>query len=223
MAEQANPYGYDAVNEVAKGGRYLNFKKGDKGRTIQVRIASEPRYILQHWVMDQMGKQSPINCSGEDCTYCGKSVLPKNKLAKVAKWGWIVIDRTDEEVKVFTGPTLIARSIKEISELADMRTKKVMWGNPMTFDIQIRRDELPGAGYYNVIPVVGTQGEITAEEKDKVAKAGFDLETELQGSKKSENTGAYTPKEEIAPEDVVGPNDVPTNLGESAGENDPPF
>lgn len=221
MQDNKNPYGYDIVDEIpTASGKYLSFRKGDKGKTIQVRIASEPRYILQHWVYGNDGKQTPINCKGKDCPYCGESVPPKEKLQKVAKWGWIVIDRQDEMVKVFTGPTLIARSVKEISELVNMKTKAVLWGSPLLFDIQITRTEEPGASYYKVTPI-GPVGEMDEEEKQKVKDAGYDLATELEGSQKSEDTGKYPAKDlETAPDEEI---QVPDDLGEEAEEDKIPF
>jgi hypothetical protein len=220
-------FGYGDVDEVMKeqsgSGKYLSFKKGDKGRIIQIRIASEPRYINQHWITDVSGKQSPINCTGDDCAYCGKQVAPKEKLQKVAKWGWIVIDREDEEVKVFTGPTLIARSVKEISELRNIKTKNLMWGDPRTYDLQIERTEEPGKGYYKVTPIVEGKGDLTPEEQEKVANAGYDLMEELKGSKKSDNTGSYGSKSasmETAPDTAFDPNDIPDDLGEGDSEDE---
>lgn len=227
---QKNDFGYGEVDIVVKqqgGGKYLNFKKGDKGRIIQIRVASEPRYVNQHWITDVSGKQTPINCEGDACPYCGKAVLPKDKLQKVAKWGWIVIDREDEEVKIFTGPTQIARAIKDISELRNMKPpKNLMWGNPLTYDLQIERTEIPGAGYYKVTPVVEGKGELTPEEVKKVADCGFDLVTEIKGSKKSDNTGAYGGKKslETAPgKEDINPDDIPANLGEDNVVDDIPF
>lgn len=209
-------FGYGEVDKVIKensgSDKYLNFKKGDKDRIIQIRLASEPRYINQHWITDNKGKQMPVNCEGETCAYCGKDIQPKDKMQKTAKWAWTVIDREDSLVKVFTGPTLIARSIKEISELTNKVTKKLMWGDPRTFDIQIERTEEPGKAYYKVNPVVDGKGELTEEEKKKVLEAGYDLVEELKGGKKSDRTGAYSM--ETAPSEEK--TDIPANLGEES-------
>lgn len=178
-------YGYEMTDEVSTGGKYLTFRKGDKGRTIQIRLVSKPKYVNQHWILGSDGKQSPIACKGEECPYCGKDVPPKEKMDRTAKWGWVVIDRADGEVKVFTGPTLIARKIRKLVENPN-------WGNPFLYDIEIRRDEAPGEGYYDVTPVPKGMGtEITAEEKANVEKAAFDLSKELEGSKESKHVGNY--------------------------------
>ena len=220
--EKKNAYGYDAVNDVSTGGKYLNFKQGDKGKVIQIRLVSEPRYINQHWITDVKGKQSAITCDGDGCNYCGVDVPRKEKLKKTAKWGWIVIDREDGEVKVFTGPTLIARAIKDVTELVNKKNETVMWGDPTTYDFQIERTEQPGAAYYKVTPVVGTKEPLSEAEQKAVEDASFNLEEELESSKKSDNTGNYSkdkPNMETAPEkdeDV----EVPEDLGK--GDEDLP-
>jgi hypothetical protein len=192
MTETKNPYGYDIVDDIQMGGRYLAFRRGDKGRVIQLRLVTAPKYVNQHWILGDDGKQSPIKCKGEDCPYCGKQVPPKEKLPKQAKWGWVVVDREDGQVKLFTGPTLIARKIKEISEAVDKRTKKPIWGNPLLFDISIERTEEPGAAYYQVTPIPEGKGnELTASEKKAVEEAKIDVATELEGSKDSKHTGNY--------------------------------
>lgn len=221
MAEEKNPYGYDVVNEVSTGSsKYLSFRKGDLGRIIQVRLVGAPVYVNQHWITDSKGKQTPINCKGENCSYCGKDVPPKEKIDKVAKWGWIVIDREDGNVKVFTGPTLIARRIKEISELVDKKSGKPIWGNPLTYDIQIERTEEPGGSYYKVNPMPEGKGtDLTEEEKEKVKKANYDLKEEIEGGRESKNTGNYgAPEMETAPDTVI---DVPEDLGEEKGDVKP--
>lgn len=191
--KQDNPYGYDVVNEVKfGGGRYLSFKKGDKGKVIQIRLASEPKYAIQHWILQSTGKQLPVVCGKEACSYCGKDVPAEERLDKTALWGWIVIDREDGQAKVFTGPTLIARKVKEFSELKDKKTGKPIWGNPLLYDLMIERTEEPGAAYYSVTPVPEGKGkDITAKEKELVKKADFDLAKELKGGKKSDRTGNY--------------------------------
>lgn len=203
MAEDAL-YGYEKTDEIEQGGKYLSFRKGDKGKVITIRLTSAPKYINQHWILGGDGKTTPVLCKGEDCPYCGKDVPANDKIDKVAKWGWIVIDRADGNVKIFTGPTLIARKIRKLVE-------NPKWGNPLLYDVEIIRDEEPGAGYYNVTPVPDGKGdEITAEEKKKVTDSGYDLSKELVGAKESKHTGNY----ENVPEE--GKVEVPDDLGEPA-------
>ena len=84
MSDSKNGFGYEIVDDIpTTASKYLSFRKGDKGKTIQIRLVSEPRYILQHWIMGDNGKQTPVNCIGEKCPYCGKDVPPKEKLPKI--------------------------------------------------------------------------------------------------------------------------------------------
>jgi len=218
MPEEAkkNPYGYDKVDEIPMtGGRYLSFGKNDKGKVIQIRLVSEPVYILNHWILGGDGKKTPIVCKGEECPYCKESIPPKERLDKVSLWGWIVIDREDNGVKVFQGPFTIAKQIREMSERVD-KQGNIVWGDPFLYDITIERTEEPGANYYKVDGLPSTKGkEITKEEKDAIEKADFNLEEELVGGKKSSNTGSYSgdleepeKKEEPASE-TVSADDIP--------------
>jgi len=205
MSNINNLHGYEQTDEIdSGGGKYLSFRKGDKGRVIKLRLCSQPKYVNQHWILGSDGKNTPVNCVGKNCAYCGEEVPVKEKIKKTAKWGWIVIDREDGTVKMFTGPTLIARQIRELVELAE-------WGNPFLYDISIKRVEGAGAGYYSTTPSPNGKGnEITAEEKEAVKEANIDISVELAGSKASDNTGNYgTPDLETVPDEQV---DIPEDL-----------
>ena len=210
-------FGYGATDEVGGGGKYLSFRKGDKGRVITIRLVSAPKYVNQHWITQANGKQTPTNCTGDACPYCGKEVPGKEQMQKIAKWGWIVIDREDGQVKVFTGPTLIARQIRELVE-------NPRWGNPFLYDIEIKRMEEPGKGYYATVPIPDGKGHpITAEEKKLVEEAHFDLAEEIKGGRDSQHTGNYGAAAG-ADMETVPAGDIPENLGEADdAPNDPPF
>lgn len=216
MAEEnKNDYGYGVVDNVVKQtssqGKFLQFRKGDNGRQIQVRVASEPRYALQHWLTGSDGKNRPVDCEGEACAYCGKDVPRSEKLEKRSRWAWIVIDREDGEAKIFMGPNSIALHLRDLSELISSKTGKPMWGDPRTFDVSITYTEKPnGFGEYKVEADPESRGALTPEELKKVEDSGYDLGKELKASKKSEHVGNYggTPEMETAPE-----IEVPTDLG----------
>jgi len=172
-----------------------------------------PKYVNQHWITDNTGKQSPVNCEGEECVYCGKDVALEEKIKKTAKWGWIVIDREDGEVKLFTGPTLIAKSIKDLSELVDEKTKEPVYGDPLLYDFQIKRTEEPGGSYYKVTCLHKTVGKLSEEEQKLVDECTIDIKQELIGAKDSKNVGNYDNKDlETAPEEeIIIPDDVETD------------
>lgn len=188
--KKEDPFGYDVVDEAEVGGKYLRFRKGDKGRVIHIRIASKPKYVNQHWITDTEGREVPANCDGEKCSYCGDDVPVKERVKKTPKFGWVVIDRDDGQAKVFTAPFSVARDIKGLAEDED-------WGNPLLYDIKIKRTEKPGS-YYKVTPVPTGKGKpLTKEEKELVEAADFNLEEELQGGMESENVGNYEGQKKV--------------------------
>lgn len=212
--EKSNAYGYGEVDEVVKQtssqGKYLQFRKGDNGRSIQIRIASEPRYVLHHWVLGDDNKKRPVICEGENCAYCGSSVPDGERIEKKSRWAWIVIDREDGRPKVFMGPNSIALRLRDLSELISAKTKNPIWGDPRTFDVTITYIEKSnGFGEYKIEPDPDSRGELTEEEKKLVDSCGYNLEEELKGSKKSENVGNYGDEEKIetAPEGNTSEDD----------------
>jgi len=194
----SNDFGYGIVDEAQKavgGGRFLQFGKGDKGRTITFRLVSKPEFVTQHWVIGEDGKSRPIKCTGKDCSYCGDDVPLKEKIDKRVTFGWIVIDRDDGTPKIFKGAFMIAKDIKALSEDKD-------WGNPMLYDIKVTRTEEAGA-YYKTVPVPKGMGTpITKDEEKAVKEAKFNLKDEMGGSKKSENIGNYEDLETVSKEDT---------------------
>ena len=222
-----NNFGYGDVEKVVKetsqNTKYLQFKKDDNGRQIMIRIASEPRYIIQHWVLGADGKNRPVTCEGEDCAYCGKSVPKGDKMEKKSRWAWIVIDREDGEAKVFMGPNSIALRLRDLTKLISPKTKKPTWGDPRTFDVTITYTvKSNGFGEYKVDPDPDSRGELTAEEVKMVEESGYDLEKELQGSKKSEHVGNYKGEEDPVevPADLGGPAKVEEDDEEKGEEDD---
>lgn len=211
--ESKNPYGYgdveDVVKQTSSQGKFLQFKKGDNGRQIQIRIASEPRYIIQHWLLGSDGKNRPVICEGKTCAYCGDEVPSGERLEKKSRWAWIVIDRADNKAKVFMGPNSIALRMRDLSELISAKTHKPIWGDPRTFDVSITYTEKSsGFGEYKIEPDPDSRSPLTDEENKLVEASGYNLEEELKGSKKSEHVGKYGASEiENAPdndEEIVG-------------------
>lgn len=222
MAEKSkNPYGYGEVEDVMKQtssqGKFLQFRKGDNGRQIQVRIASEPRYVIQHWLLGSDGKSRPAVCEGKTCSYCGDEVPSGERLEKKSRWAWVVIDREDNKPKIFMGPNSIALRLKELSELISAKTQKPTWGDPRNFDVTITYIEKPnGFGEYKIEPDPESRGPLTDEENQLVEKSNYNLEEELKSSKKSKHLGSYGAAEiETAP---TTEEDVPVST-----DDDIPF
>ena len=212
-----NDYGYGAVDEVVKetGGsnRYLTLQYD---KPVSLRITCEPKYVLRHYLTETR-KYAPH--TGEKCELCDKG----NK--KSAQWGWIVIDRTDKQVKIFKAPNQVALEIRDITKLIG-RDKQPVWGDPRTFDIKVTKKKAAnGFDEYSVEPDANNVEPLTAAEKHIVAEANLDLEKDMQGSKNSEHVGNYggATNLETAPDGGVDPNDIPDNLGQEEGEDGLPF
>lgn len=228
----SNDYGYGDVEAVVKetqksGTKYLQFK-GDEKQSFQLRIASEPRYVIRHWVNNQ-----PLpHENGKDCQYCGEQLPDQDRLEKVAQWAWIVIDRADNKPKIFKAPNSVALKIRDITQLVQKNKNhpnfgKPTYGNPVTWDAIVSRwKKTNGFFEYSVEPDPDSRGEMSAEEKALVAAANYNLEDELKGGQKSDHVGNYGHTNmETAPD--VDPEQIPDNLGDSANqavdEDDIPF
>ncbi len=218
MTDQTDDFGYGDVDDVQKqtssGGKYL---KLEYDKTVQVRVTDKPKYAIRHW-NDIQKKFFPHN--EPKCEFCGEGV--KAPLKKDAQWYWVVIDREDERVKILQGPNGVARALKDLSELRD-KTKTLVWGNPITFDVMITRYKKDnGFTDYKVEPLPNTKRPMNDEEVKKIKEAAIDLAKEVEKSKTSEHMGNYggSPSMETAPADErVNPEDIPANLGETGGEN----
>lgn len=218
-------YGYDDVENVAKqtssGGKYL---KLEDGREYQLRIVSEPKYVINHW-MQSGSKQVSVVCTGKTCEYCGEGVDKSERLDKTAKWGWVVIDREDNKVKILQGPNKVALDLKTISSLVNKKTGKKQWGDPRTFDITIKKEKQGNFTKYTITPLPGDLGPIDASERAMVDAASIDLVKELKGGKKSDNLGNYSGAKnlETAPDDAGQDTDtsaIPKDVESATGGDD---
>lgn len=191
------------------GGKYLSLNKKDD--EVFIRIASEPKFVHKHWLEMSDGKKSTVLCGGENCEYCGKSVLPKDKVKKTAQFAWFVFDRNDgDQLKIFKGPISITAKLAKLDDEAD-------WGDPTGYDIRIKRTEEPGSDYYTVIPVPKNMRPLTDEEKQIVAETSLDLKEELErGMVKNESM-------ETAPDDLSGLPESPNKSLADEVADDIPF
>ena len=217
MADELD-YGYGVVDEVvAETSAGNKFLKLENDRQYQLRIASPPRYVLRHWTQNRTKVEL---CGGDECVYCGKNVKPSERLPKDAQWGWVVIDRDDNKVKILQGPNSVARFIKDLTQIINKRTNKPTWGDPRTFDIFIKKTKKAnGFTEYSVEGDPDSRTPMTAEELALIAEAGIDLEKSMKSSKRSENIGNYgggaTADLETAPAETdVDPTAIPKDLGE---------
>lgn len=189
--EQTNPYGYDIVDEIPRrGGIYLSLK--EKGQQVQIRLVSQPVYVKRYWITNPSGKKEVVVVpkNGPD-PYGGEDVPVKERLEPDFRFGWVVIDREDESVKLFQGSKSVAFKIKNISEMRD-KAGNVIWGNPTGYDLLVTRTEQQGANYYTVDPLPHTRKPLTEEEKELVKEAGIDPLKEMEGSQVSNTSGHNT-------------------------------
>lgn len=212
-------YGYGEVDAVVKktssGGKYLKLEKNQK---YQVRIVSRPRYVIRHWVNNK-----PQVCGGDNCSWCNESDADIRK--KTAQWGWIVIDRADNKVKILQAPNSVAMRIRDLAELISKKTGQPVYGDPTTWDAIIEKTQKGDAPVKYLVEVDAASREpLTEEEKQLVATANYDLEKEMSDSKVSEHVGNYgenatKPNLETAPDNEIKAEDIPDNLGEEEGED----
>ena len=183
--------GYDILDEIG-GGKYLSLKKKDD--EVRVRVVSDAVHSVRHWLEDATGKNSPVPCTGKNCKWCGDGV--ENPLKKDYKFGWIVIDRADGQVKVFTGPKSIAFHLRDLINDED-------FGNPLNYDIKVKRTEDPGANYYKVTPLMQYSEPVSDEEKVLIKEANIDLSKELSDSTPSQSLGNYSDLEDAPEEEKI--------------------
>ena len=167
MAEQVD---YDYKPD-AGGGKFLNLKaKGDK---VTIRLVDKPIAYFVHWLDNK-----PVIC--EDAKTCQQCVIlggfspeemKKKENAQLRRrqvFLWPVIDRADDEAKIFKGGINIFLAVGEFA--LDPK-----WGgeekDATLFDVTITRTETSLQNFYSVVPDPTSLGkEITKEEKEKVAK-----------------------------------------------------
>jgi hypothetical protein len=96
------------------------------------------------------------------------------------RFAWLVIDRSDGQVKVFSGGTSIYLIIKGFAQDPD-------WGDPTKYDLTITRTEESNANYYRVVPSP-VKSEITEEELKLIKESNIDL-IKLFGNKGTSTFG----------------------------------
>lgn len=222
MPEQnVEDYGYADVDDVVKQTSGTGkFMKIEDDVIYQVRIVSKPRYVLRHFLNNKFHPHT-----GDDCELCGKDVKPSERVKKDAQWSWVVIDRDDNQVKIFQGPNTVARYIKALTEIINKRTGKPSWGDPQTFDITLKRFKKANGFYdYEVNGDPDSRGALSEEELAMVKEADINLDEVISRAQTSENLGNYggggATDLETVPDSDVNPDDIPDDLGEENEDGD---
>lgn len=172
----------DPVVDQQGNSKFLNLvKKDDK---IKIRLVTKPQSYFIHWV-----DGSPTACTrpaaGEpkDCDVCMELELVDKTDTEAARkrrkqmFVWGVIDRADNEAKVFKAGLQV---FKDIAKYA----KDESWGGPnkeaTLFDITITRTERSPQDYYTVVPdPKSLTKEVTEEETNKVSAISTLIESVL--------------------------------------------
>jgi len=96
------------------------------------------------------------------------------------RFAWLVIDRSDGQIKVFNAGVSIYLIIKGFAEDKD-------WGDPTKYDLTITRTEESTANYYRVVPSPN-KSEVTKEELKVIKDSHIDLKKLFEGKGKGTNT-----------------------------------
>lgn len=117
-------------------------KLADKGDNVRLRILSEPFREPRVWVestkkfidRDQIGRFTQDDWIG---------ILREPDYTVNEVYHWVVKDRSDNKIKIFSGTAGIYKKIKKYATTED-------WGDPQMYDIVVTRTEQPGTNYYTV-------------------------------------------------------------------------
>ena len=146
---------------------YLRLKVGE---TARIRIASDPFFF-----------EDTFKVKGEEKT--------------VKRVAWIVLHKMMVEGKPTSVPTTFKTGPAVFGFIKDL-VKNEDWGDPTNYDITITCNggDVPNK-YYTVAPCPNCKP-ITTEQKEAIAKAGFDLEamyTKHQSAKSQPDEPEYDP------------------------------
>ncbi len=120
------------------------------------------------------------------------------------QFAWLVIDRSDNQVKVYNSSVSVYLVIKGLVESED-------WGDPTHYDISIERTEESTANYYKVIPSP-KHSPLTEEELKLVEESHLDLKKLVGKGKGTKTFGEVKQGRELTPEveeEQVEPSDIP--------------
>lgn len=144
---------------------FLRLKEGNN----TLRIITKPyRYNMVRFKAsaDEKGFGRRINCSWpiEDCPSVKADFKPKTR------WLVGVIDRSDNQVKIFDMSVLVYQQLKNIKE-------DIEYGEPDKFDINVRMNSKAGpTGYYTVLP----RGKAPLSEADLQLKESVESTLQAQ-------------------------------------------
>lgn len=84
------------------------------------------------------------------------------------KFAWLVLDRADNQIKVF-------QCGKDIWKKVSAFAKNPDWGDPTKYDLTILRTGLSPSNFYDVAPSPNNKGDLTDDEMALVMNCEIDL------------------------------------------------
>lgn len=129
-----------------------DYMKFDQGETI-IRIVSTGGLSRKHGLKTKSRWVQLGECTGAGCEHCAKGNLPK------LSWIWLVLDRTNKEVKIMDVGKMIGDSIAHMGK---------QYGDPRNFDVRVKRSGTGLKTSYQVFK--GEESELSEEESAIVAE-----------------------------------------------------
>lgn len=194
-----------------KAGKSIFLRLKDKDQTINIRLASKPYREPKVWKTEPGSPPMKDEVAAELTQEQWFKIMKNPDYEIKEAFHWIVIDREDGQAKIFTATATVYKQIKEYAQ-------KPKWGDPTKYDIEVKRTEQPGRGYYSVSPDPD-KSELTANEvfdvhnldmAEKVPNARLLSETqiddisEFEAQYKAAGTKANATDPPLETEDKVG-------------------
>lgn len=132
---------------------FIVLKEGDN----KVRVLTNPTQFASHWVVLDDGSKRKVVCATEGCPVCKRG---QDGDKPQARWLIKVLSREDGVVKLLEIGPQVLRGIKDLANSED-------WGNPVEYDINIRRGKPNTKPLYSVVP--GRRAPLTGDEKAMLA------------------------------------------------------
>ncbi len=115
-----------------------------KGDEVRFRIAGRPLRELKVWPAEQGGKPLETIVTQEFTPGQWFNIMSNPDWSVSEVYHFVVIDKADNNAKIFTATGGVYGKIRDYAQNPE-------WGNPMGYDITVKRTEVPGK-YYEVEP-----------------------------------------------------------------------
>lgn len=145
MAEMA--WGEMKTTGSGEGASYIKLQPGEN----RMRIVGLPYETEIHWEETIDGSKKRIVCLGVGCPICKVGHVPQKK------YQVLVIDRTDNKLKILEGGNSIFKQIKDYAMDPD-------YGDPSKYDIKIKKEGSGRETRYTVV-AAPKKSDLTSEEQ----------------------------------------------------------